>query len=143
MPDEPKGSRGYLRIEGIGNLVADPEMRYTPKGKAVCDFRCAFNMPVWNGEETENKALWGRITTWGPLAENCNKFLAKGRKIFFEGRLDFDAETGNPKIFTRRDDSVGTGFEFTATNVIFLSPANGNSTQSQPAAVEEEVIEFG
>ena len=80
---------GYLnKVMLIGNLGRDPEMRYTQSGQPVTTFSLATSRR-WTGpdgqprEETE----WHRIVAWGKLAEQCNQFLVKGRKVYIEGRL--------------------------------------------------------
>src|SRR5687768_13946230 len=72
----------------IGNVGRDPEMRYIQSGDAVTNFSVATNRR-WSGsdgqphEETE----WHNIVAWRKLAEQCNEYLAKGRKVYIEGRL--------------------------------------------------------
>jgi single-strand DNA-binding protein len=72
----------------IGNLGADPELRYTPGGTAVVDLRIATNRRYktrdgdWQ-EETE----WHSVVVWSKQAENCKEYLAKGRTVYIEGRL--------------------------------------------------------
>jgi len=73
----------------IGRLGTDPELRYFDSGKALCNFSLATNRS-WkdrNGESQE-RTDWHRIVTWSRLAENCSKYLEKGRKVFVEGRLE-------------------------------------------------------
>ena len=72
----------------IGNLTRDPELRYTPSGAAVCTFSVATNRTYVSAdgnkkEETE----FIRIVSWNKLAELCSQLLAKGRKVYVEGRL--------------------------------------------------------
>ncbi len=71
---------------GIGNLGTDVELRYTPSGRAVANFRMATN-EHYNTTEGEKKTRteWHRITVWGTRAENCAKFLSKGRQVLVEG----------------------------------------------------------
>lgn len=73
----------------VGNLGADPELKYTPAGKAVCNLRIA-TTETWkdkNGGGKQEKTEWHRITVWGDMAENCSKYLAKGRSVYVEGKL--------------------------------------------------------
>ena len=67
----------------IGNLVADVELRYTQSQKAVCNFRIATNEKYKDEEKTE----FHQILCWDKQAENCNKYLSKGRSVMVEGRL--------------------------------------------------------
>ncbi len=81
-------ARSLNKVELIGNLTRDPELRYTPQGTAVCTFGLATNRS-WvtdNGEKRE-EAEFHRIVAWNKLAELCSQLLAKGRKIYVEGRL--------------------------------------------------------
>ena len=92
----------------IGNLGNDPEMRYTPAGKAVCNFSLATNRK-WNdanGQEVQ-ETTWFRVSTWGRQAEVCNQYLAKGRRVFVRGWLNPDTASGGPRIDTRQDGTVG------------------------------------
>lgn len=72
----------------IGRLGADPEVRYTPDGTMVTNFRLATDHQ-WkdkNGEKLQ-KTEWHRIVTFGKLAEICSNYLSKGKLIFIEGRI--------------------------------------------------------
>ncbi len=73
----------------IGRLGNDPELRYTPSGAAVCNFSLATS-EVWNDKNSGQKnerTEWHRIVVWGKQAEHCNNYLAKGRQVYTEGRL--------------------------------------------------------
>jgi len=73
----------------IGNLGKDPEMKFTPSGKATCKFSLATNAK-WtdaNGEKKE-AVTWHNIETWGRIAEICNEYLHKGSQVYIEGRID-------------------------------------------------------
>lgn len=104
-----------LQMFGVGRLGKDPEMRYTPAGKAVTNFSLAVK---WGFGEYEQKA-WLRITAWGNLAEACNKYLKKGDEVTFVGTLSPDKETGSPKVFTKQDGSSGATYEVVASEVKF------------------------
>ena len=68
----------------IGNLGRDPELRHTNGGKAVCNLAVATSYKPKDGEE---QTEWHRVTVWGNQAEDCGKFLEKGRQVYVEGRL--------------------------------------------------------
>lgn len=74
----------------IGNLTRDPELRYTPAGMAVVSFGLATNR-VWITKQGEKKedAQFHRIVAWNKLAELCSQLLAKGRRIYVEGRIQY------------------------------------------------------
>ena len=71
------------RIEIIGNIGKEPEMRFTPSGKSVTSFSVAVNSKFGETESTE----WFSIVAWDKLAEICNQYLKKGQQVFVEGRL--------------------------------------------------------
>ena len=131
----------------IGNLGADPEMRYTPSGQAVCTYSVAVNRS-WTtndgskGEET----AWFRVSSWGKRAELDNQYLRKGQKVLVEGRLNPDRESGGPRIWTRQDGTSAASYEITAEQVRFLTPRgeadSGYSTESSPGVSEPDDIPF-
>ena len=73
----------------VGNLGRDPELRYTQGGQPVANFTVATN-ESWNkkdGSGREERTEWHRIVAWGRTAELCAQYLAKGRTVYIEGRL--------------------------------------------------------
>ncbi|HID94843.1 MAG TPA: single-stranded DNA-binding protein [Candidatus Latescibacteria bacterium] len=73
----------------IGHLGADPELRYTPSGTAVANFRVATNEVITDkttGEKQE-RTEWHRIVVFGRTAETCGEYLKKGSHVYIEGRL--------------------------------------------------------
>lgn len=82
-------ARSLNKVLLIGNLTRDPELRYTPTGTAVCTFGLATNRS-WvpsDGSERQEETEYHRIVAWSKLAEICAQILAKGRKIYVEGRI--------------------------------------------------------
>ena len=81
-------SRSLNKVQLIGNLTRDPELRYTPTGAAVCTIGLATNR-MWSTESGEKKeeTEFHRVVAWNKLAELCSQLLTKGRKIYVEGRL--------------------------------------------------------
>jgi single-strand DNA-binding protein len=72
----------------VGNLGRDPEIRYTPSGQAVANFTLATSENFTNREgKREERTEWHRIVVWGKTAELCTQYLAKGRSVYIEGRL--------------------------------------------------------
>ena len=73
----------------MGNLTRDPEVRYTPKGTAVCDISIAINrlLPDDGSGERREEVTYVDVTLWGKTAENAGQYLAKGRSVFVDGRL--------------------------------------------------------
>lgn len=103
----------------IGNLGADPEVRYTQSGTAVGNLRIATN-ERWTDKsgQTQERTEWHRVVVFGKTAENCSKYLSKGRQVYVEGRLqtnEWQDKEGNKRYTT----------EIVANNVTFLSGGNG------------------
>ena len=89
----------------IGNLGKDPEVRYTGSGQAVASFSLATSERFKNKQsgEWEEKTEWHRVTLWGKQAEVAGEYLAKGKNVFIEGRLQTRKWTdrdGNEKYTT-------------------------------------------
>ena len=109
----------------VGNLGSDPEMRYTPSGKAVTSFRMATNRRyTTTAGESKEETDWFRVSVWGKQAEQCNQFLAKGRQVYVEGRL-------HARNWEGQDKQMRTSLEVTADRVLFLG-------RQAPAALPEE-----
>ncbi|HLD24315.1 MAG TPA: single-stranded DNA-binding protein [Patescibacteria group bacterium] len=81
-------SRSLNKVTLIGNLTRDPELRYTPTGAAVCTIGLATNRSwVTDSGEKKEETEFHRVVAWNKLAELCSQLLAKGRKVYVEGRL--------------------------------------------------------
>ena len=98
----------------VGNLGSDPEMRYTPNGKAVTSFNVATNRRyTTSGGESKEETDWFRVSVWGKQAEQCNQFLGKGKQVYVEGRL-------HARSWEGQDGQVRTSLEVNAERVLFL-----------------------
>src|SRR5207245_1046233 len=76
----------------LGELTRDPEVRYTPKGSAVCDLGIAVNrVYTTDSGERREEATFVDVTLWGRTAEIAGEYLKKGRPVFIEGRLQLDS----------------------------------------------------
>ena len=106
----------------IGNLTKAPELRSTQDGKSVCSFTVAVNRRQKNAQG-QNEADFFRVSVWGQQGENCQKYLAKGRKVAVTGSVSVHTYTGN-------DGVTRAQMEVSANNVEFLSKAGENSEQS-------------
>lgn len=123
-------SRSWNRVELIGNLTRDPELRYTPNGAAVCTFGLATNRTYVSEGERKEEADFHRIVAWNKLAELCNQLLKKGNKVFISGRLQtrsWEGQDGVPRQTT----------EIVVEDMIVLTPR----TNGEVAAVSEEAVE--
>ena len=89
-------SRSLNKVQLIGNLTRDPELRYTPQGTPVCTFGLATNRSWTSGEggERNEETEFHRLVAWSKLAEICGQLLKKGRKVYVEGRLQTREWTG-------------------------------------------------
>ena len=83
-------ARSLNKVQLIGNLTRDPELRYTPTGAAVCTIGLATNRS-WTTDTGEKKeeTEFHRLIAWNKLAELCSQLLSKGRKAYFEGRIAY------------------------------------------------------
>ncbi len=110
---------GVNKVILVGNLGADPDMRYTPSGQGVCELRVATN-ESWtdkNGQR-QDRTEWHRVVIWGKRAEICSKYLSKGRQVYIEGRIqtrNYDDKEGNKRYIT----------EIIANDVQFLGGKEG------------------
>lgn len=79
---------GINKVLLIGNLGADPELRYTSGSQAVAELRLATGRR-WQAKDgtQRDETEWHRVVVWGEQAEHCAKYLAKGRQVYVEGRL--------------------------------------------------------
>jgi single-strand DNA-binding protein len=109
------------RAQIIGNLTRDPETRTTPNGQTVANFSIATSY-VWKDAAgvRQEKPEYHNIVAWGKLAEICQQFLGKGRKVYVEGRLqtrDWEGQDGVKRYRT----------EIVAENMIMLDRAPAGS----------------
>ena len=107
-------------------MTRDPELRSTQAGVAVCTFTVAVNRRKAGAEAGQPEADFFRVTTWRQMAENCNRFLAKGRKVGVTGTLNL----------TQYKDSNGLprySMEVQADEVEFLSPKDAAEQPKPPA----------
>lgn len=108
----------FNKIIIVGNLGRDPELRYTPQGKAVCSFSMATNEKKRDKSgELQDVTTWFRVTLWGNQAETASKYLAKGRQVYIEGRLRIEE-------WTDRDNNNRQSLEVTASDMHFLGGAD-------------------
>jgi single-strand DNA-binding protein len=128
---------GLNKVMVIGNLGADPEMRYTANGKAMTSFRVATsrNYTASDGERRE-ETEWFSVVAWDKLAETCSQFLQKGRRVYVEGRLrtrSWEAPDGQRRYRT----------EVIANTVLFLDRAGGAPLpeEAEVGAPEAQAVE--
>ena len=110
----------------IGNLTRDPESKTMPDGKTVCNFTVAVNRR--KKIEGQPEADFFRIGAWGKLGENCQKYLAKSRKVCVVGQV-------STRAYTNKEGNPASQLEVFAEEVEFLS--GGNASSEQQSAPEE------
>ena len=114
-------SRSWNRVELIGNLTRDPELRYTPNGAAVCTFGLATNRTFVTEGEKREEVDFHRLVSWNKLAELCSQLLKKGTKIFVSGRLQTRSWEG-------ADGTQRQTTEIVVEDMILLTP-KGNGVE--------------
>jgi single-strand DNA-binding protein len=119
-------SRSLNKVQLIGNLTRDPELRYTPQGTAVCTFGLATNRS-WTTDtgEKREETEFHRIVAWNKLAELCSQLLFKGKKVYVEGRLQ-------TRSWTAQDGSQRQTTEVVIEEMIIL-----DSRQAEPSVEVE------
>lgn len=125
-------SRSWNRVELIGNLTRDPELRYTPSGSAVCTFSVATNRTYVSDGEKKEEVDFHRAVAWNKLAELCNQLLKKGNRVFISGRLQNRSWEG-------QDGQTRNVTEIVVEDMIVLSPKTTGETSisSEEAAFAE------
>jgi single-strand DNA-binding protein len=141
---EAKEGRAMLTLNKvmiIGNVGADPEMRFTPNGNPVTSFRVATNRVYTtpNGERKQ-ETEWFTVVAWNRLAENCNQFLTKGQRVYAEGRLHTSTWEG-------QDGQKRSRTEVIANRVLFLdrqavAPLPGEGGEETGAGEAESGEDF-
>ena len=142
----------------VGNLTRDPELRTTANGYTVCSFGLAVNRR--RKVEGQPDVDFFNVTTWRGLAENCAKYLAKGRKVCVAGTIQirtYDAQDGTKRTIVdiEADDveflpsggasagSDGGGYSsYSQPNDIPAAPSGGAMTETGFTQVDEDELPF-
>lgn len=128
--------RSLNKVMLIGNLTRDPNLRYTPKGTAVCSFGIATNrswMPA-DGSEREERTEFHNIVSWAKLAEICGQLLHKGDKVYVEGRLQTREWRGDDEQSRRTTEVV-------IDNMILLRSSSGTTSDEESEATPAKTTE--
>ena len=117
------------RVILVGNLGKDPEVRFTPNGKAMARFPVATS-ERWTDQDgnRQERTEWHNVVVWGKMAETCGQYLAKGRQVFIEGSIrsrQYDDKDGNKRYIT----------EIVARDVRFLGGGGRGVGQEAGVAV--------
>lgn len=125
------------KVQLIGNLTRDPELKYTPTGAAVCTVSLATNRS-WTTDTGEKKdeADFHRLVAWNKLAEICGQLLKKGRKVYVEGRL-------STRSWQDKDGQTKYMTEVVLSDMILLDskPAGDSQEFNVPEDLPTETVE--
>ena len=126
--------RGFNRAIIAGNLTKDPDLRYTVNKRAYARFGVAVNNKWKNSNgELQESTEYINVVVWGPMSENCGKYLKKGSPVLVEGRIQsssYEARDGSGKRYMT---------EVNADNVVFLSsrePGSSGTSSGQPSSYQ-------
>jgi single-strand DNA-binding protein len=134
---------GVNKVILIGNLGADPEIRYTSNGTAVANFRLA-TTERWNNPtgEKEERTEWHRIVAFGKLGEICGEYLAKGKQVYIEGRIqtrNWEDKDGNQRTTT---EIIATGMQMLGAGAASAGQMQGKESPALPKDAVDEDIPF-
>lgn len=123
-------ARSLNRVQLIGNLTRDPELRYTPSGTAVATFGIATNRS-WTTDTGEKKeeVEFHKIVAWNKLGELCSQLLSKGRKVYVEGRLAY-------RKYTNKDGVEKDTTEIVIDDMMILDPKRDGASTYQEGSNE-------
>lgn len=124
-------SEGLNRVLLLGNLGADPEVRVTAGGQAVCNLRLATSETYLDKNKVrQERTEWHRVAIWGNRGEALGKILHKGDRVFIEGRMQTSSyEKNGEKRYST---------DIVATNVILNGSARGAPAPTAPAPAPSE-----
>src|SRR3989338_7195677 len=125
---------GYNRIIMVGNLTRDPDLKQLASGQAVCRIGLASNRQFRNRQSGDmvQEVCYIDVDVWGPQAESCNQYLAKGSQVLVEGRLKLDT-------WQDQDGNSRSKHSIVADRVVFLS--SGSEGTSEVATIENDRME--
>lgn len=110
----------YQKLMIIGYVGRDPELKYLPSGKAICNFSVATSERRFDADgNASDRTTWWRVTAWGKTAEAVEKYVKKGSKVLVDGKMNPDTN-GNPRVFQKQDGSWHANYEMDAQTVRFL-----------------------
>lgn len=116
----------FNKIQIIGHLGRDPELRYTPQGDAVCDFSVATTQKSKKGDVT----TWFKVTCFGKTSENVAKYLSKGSLAFVDGSVSLDE-------WTDRDGNTRQTLAVRANDVKFLGSKGDGESRAATASTAD------
>lgn len=125
---------GINKIIIVGNLTRDPEVRYSQSGMALCSFSVAVNERRKDGDQWKEHVEFFRVKCFGKQAENAGQYLAKGKQVYVEGRLE-------QSKYKDKEGNERTSVDVIANTIQFLggagdarrAPAAGDTPNPNPA----------
>jgi single-strand DNA-binding protein len=125
------------RLMYEGYLAEDPDMRYTPSGKSVTNFRMGSNRSYKNSnDEVVKETTWLKVTAWGKLGEIVSQLCAKGAHVIVEGILRV-GENGSPNVYPLKNGEYGASYEVTASSVRVLDGKKPRTESGESAPSDE------
>jgi len=124
-------SEGFNRALLLGNLGADPELRFTQGGQGVLNFRIACTERYFHDQQWKERTEWVNVVVWGKRGEALAKILTRGSSVFIEGRLQtssYDDREGVKRYKT----------EVVAENVVLTGSRPSGDTQRSAAPAQEQ-----
>ena len=116
-------ARGIAHVTLVGNLTRDPELRQTPSGTSVCQLGVAVNSSYKDSSgQWVEKPNFFDVVVWGTQGENCARYLAKGRQVAVDGRLD-------QRSWDAQDGTKRSKVEIIADTVMFIGGQRGETRE--------------
>ncbi len=141
---------GETQITLVGNLVDDPELRFTPSGAAVANFRVASTPRVFDrqaGEWRDGEAMFLSCSVWRQYAENVAESMARGMRVVVQGRLkqrSFETKEGEKRtVFELDVDEVGPSLRYATAKVTKVQRGGGGGGASQGGGYGDQGGGFG
>ena len=120
------------KVQIIGNLGKEAEMRYTPSGSPVTTFSVACNRKYEQDGQSKEEVEWFNVVTWNKQAESCNQYLSKGSLVYVEGRL-------HTRSWDGQDGQKHYRVEVIASQVIFLDKRQGGGQREDDYSLEDDI----
>jgi single-strand DNA-binding protein len=127
----------------VGNVAAEPDLKFLPSGASVCNFSLASTPRVKDGESwVDGETMWVRCAAWRELAENVAESLVKGTRVIVQGRLkvrSFETDAGEKRTSIEMDvDAIGPELRFATAKVTKTQRSDGGGQQPSRLAARPQ-----
>jgi single-strand DNA-binding protein len=122
----------------LGNLGADPEVRYAPSGTAIVNFTVATTETYKDKKETS----WHKVKAFGKLAEICEKYLHKGKQVYIEGRIQYGSYEDRQGIKRYTTDIIASTMQMLGSKNDTSGRMNERPPIEEPLSIPDEQIPF-